>query len=175
MDRSTEIRTEIQKLEDELKALQAELAATRATEREQRLVAATEAVVNAAPSAFVTDNPYAGQHVRAVLPFGRDYGKWNPRDVENAAFGKNWLAGSTAIICKRLDEQRTRPTRLVFTSGSPSEGDKIGSRFMARHDQTNAALGEYEVVGLVMYDQDGNVARIVGDVPNIKFSQSTYK
>lgn len=112
-----------------------------------------------------------------ILPFGREYGKWNPRDVENAAFGKRWLSGMYAIICLRLDEARSRPSRLIFSHGNPlrEEQDKIGQRFMAKHDQTGAFLGEYRIVGIVAWNADGDVLRIVGDVPDVKYSQNTYK
>lgn len=113
-----------------------------------------------------------------VLPFGKGYPKWSPFDVDNAAFGKSWLAGDTVLVCKRYDQHRTRPSRVIFTSESIhklSNRDKIGQRFTARHDQTGARLGEYEIVGLVGYDADGEVEVVVGDVPDVKYSVNTYK
>jgi hypothetical protein len=111
-----------------------------------------------------------------ILPFGKDYPKWNPRDVENAAFGKGWLAHMSVLMCKRTDVLRTKPSRMIFTSGVElPDRDKIGQRFLARHDQTGAKLGEYEIVGILQYNQDGDVWRIVGEVPDEKFSQNTYK
>lgn len=126
-----------------------------------------------------------GDHVRPyILPFS-NAGRWDPWDVHNAHFGKDWLRGMYGIVCFREDEQRTRPSRLIFSHGSPlpnkREGkiygaDLIGVRFEARHDQTNARLGDYKIVGLIMYDSfSGDVLRAVGDVPNIKLAQSTYK
>lgn len=153
-----------------------QLAQERVDEMRVRMRELARAGVDATPSAFYADGG-DGQSGRAVLPFGADYPKWNPRDVEHAAFGKSWLAGMTALICRRRDQGRTRPTRLVFTSGGgiPSTGDRIGCNFTAYHDQTGHKLGVYEVVGIVIYDEFGDVARIVGDVPDIKFAQSTYK
>jgi hypothetical protein len=113
-----------------------------------------------------------------VLPFGREYARFNPlddADRENHEFGPTWTAGSTAIICKK--DERTRPTRLIWSSGYDlrGESDKIGRRFRAKHDQTNASLGTYEIVGLAFFGPDGKLCRTVGDVPSIKFAQSTYK
>ena len=114
-----------------------------------------------------------------VLPFGRDSKKWSPYDVENAHFGKNWLRGMYALICHRTDEVRTRPSRLIFSHGSPLNElgiDLIGQEFVARHDQTNAKLGVYKIVGLVIWDSEkGDVLRTAGDVPDVKLSQNTYK
>jgi len=112
----------------------------------------------------------------AILPFGREYAKWSVYDVENHHFGQKWLGNMYAIICRRLDESRTRPTRLIWSSGlPPSEKDRIGLSFDAHHDQTGKKLGEYEIVGIVVYDPDGFVGRVIGDVPSVKLSQSTYK
>jgi hypothetical protein len=125
---------------------------------------------------FATD---PGHDVRPyILPFGREYGRWNPRDVANAAFGQNWLKDMVALVCLREDQPRTRPSRVIFSHnpGELSERDKIGQRFTARHDQTNALLGEYRIVGIVRYSsEDGSVEKIVGDVPNVKLTQNTYK
>jgi len=111
-----------------------------------------------------------------VLPFGSMYKRWNPRHVEDAPFGREWLGNMQALICRRLDQERTRPTRLIFTSGLPfAESDRIGVRFIARHDQTNKKLGDYGIAGVVVYDPWGYVGRIIGNVPNVAFACSTYK
>lgn len=172
----------IQELEAQVREAQAALVAARETAAQARTAAraiqltdATTRIIKAGEDEFFATFP--DHDVRPyILPFGREYGKWNPKDVDNAAFGKGWLAGMFAMICKRTDQVRTRPSRLIFSSGSfPAESDKIGQEFTARHDQTGAFLGEYQIVGLVMYDQEGNVARVVGDVPDVKYSQNTYK
>jgi len=111
-----------------------------------------------------------------ILPFGRKSGKWSPYDVDEAEFGKDWLEDTTALMCLRRDEARSYPTRLIFASGLDlAEMDKIGNQFTARHDQTNAKLGVYEIVGLVFYGEGGDIIRTVGDVPHRKISQNTYK
>lgn len=121
-----------------------------------------------------------------VLPFGKDYAKWNPAgNDEEHGFGESWTANSTAIICRRVDVPRDGATRLIWTSGMvmPRDGERIGNgdligeRFLARHDQTYAKLGEYVIVGLAFYGPQGGSypARTVGVVPDRKFGQSTYK
>lgn len=150
-------------------------------EREQaaaaeRQVARTQRSSPTGPAFFAEEKRYTGERPY-VLPFGREYGKWNPRDVENHPFGQSWLGGTLALICQRTDENRSFPTRLIHTSGGPvpSPDDRIGLSFTARHDQTGAKLGVYEIVGIVVYAPDGSVARLVGDVPDRKYSLNTYK
>lgn len=174
--------------EAQLEEARAALTAKQNVERGLRQRAAIDAVMAAPESDFYTlagpkfeegrtISHYAVSDVRPyVLPFGRDFGRWSPFDVENAAFGKSWLGNSTALIVKRRDQSRTKPSRLIFTSGVLlRDSDKIGNVFVARHDQTNAILGVYEIVGLVFYSPEGNVARSVGETPDVKLSQNTYK
>lgn len=146
-------------------------------ERDERYSAEAEHLLEMGEVEFHTSNPHQNPERPYVLPFGREHAKWNPFDVENGPFGgRAWLANSTALICRRTDEARTRPTRLIFSFGlTLSQDDKIGNQFLARHDQTGEKLGEYEIVGLVFYGPDGNVLRSVGDTPSIKFHMSTYK
>lgn len=184
----TEARSNLAEAQEALDAAKSVYEAAQKVERDAtrieqlaRYEQSYQNAISVPDSAYMLDTPdditAAYGDVRPyVLPFGREYGKWNPMDVDNAAFGKDWLGNTTAIICQRLDEARTRPSRLIFTSGvGPCESDKIGQVFTARHNQTNAELGVYQIVGLVIYDPSGDVARIVGDVPNIKYSQNTYK
>jgi hypothetical protein len=128
------------------------------------------------------DKDFYAEHPRHdvrpyILPFGSDYKRFNPRDDadrEGHDFGPRWTTNTTAIICKK--DERTRPTRLIWTSSmSIGEADKIGQRFLARHDQTGGKLGEYEIVGLAFFGADAKLVRTVGDVPSVKFAQSTYK
>lgn len=182
--------TDIAILEQNLRNAEAALAAAKREADEARRVEyaarmqARQDAANALPdSAYFLDEPmpYTGRYSvhdsrPYVLPFGREYGKWNPMDVDNAAFGKSWLANSQALICTRLDQPRSKPSRLIFTSGvGPSKSDLIGTVFEARHDQTGSRLGDYRIVGIVEYDTEGNVSRILGEVPDVKLSQNTYK
>jgi hypothetical protein len=171
-----ELREAVTEAAAKLAAAEAELMNARVAERAERL-ASRDVLIEAAPeSAFRLDAPTWTGERGYILPFGQGYGKWNPRDVENASFGKSWLSGMVAIICFREDQERQHPSRLIFTSdGLPSERDRIGARFTARHDQTGAKLGVYRIVGLVFYDRDGDVLRIEGDVPERKLAQATYK
>lgn len=171
----------------DLETLEAEAAAIRHADYVERITTAFDRMMGLPDSAFVAESqrhdvrPY-------ILPFGRDYAKWNPTgDPDEHVFGDSWTANMTAIICERTDQDRSGPTRLIWTSGMvmphPDQdgrigsGDLIGTPFTARHDQTNAKLGEYLIVGLAFYGPDGGrkPARIVGNVPNRKFGQSTYK
>lgn len=135
---------------------------------EEMLAKPDEAFVAANPSFDV--RPY-------ILPFGREYGMFNPLDDADRAgheFGPDWTANMTAIICKK--NERSRPTRLIWTSGYVShESDFIGRRFQARHDQTGGNLGKYQIVGLAFFGPDAKLARTVGEVPDRKIAQSTYK
>lgn len=182
----------MQQMERELEAAQADLDA--AQHRVDKAYAAiTEAqlseiddsyresydrMMGMSDEAFVADAPGFDERPY-VLPFGNGYAKFNPHspeDIQEHNFGATWFANMTAIICKK--DERSRPTRLIWTSGYAGVGDdhdKIGQRFQARHDQTNGNLGIYEIVGLAFYGPDSSLARTVGDVPNIKFAQSTYK
>lgn len=184
MTSAAELRQEMQEAFDMIHILEAEIDDLRkvadqkaAEARKIEHSSGDEQVRTAPEDAFRAFEPK--YDVRPyVLPFGREYPMWNPRDVENAPFsGKSWLAGMTAIICSRTDEERSRPSRLIFTSsnGVPDEHDKIGQRFEARHDQTGKRLGDYRIDGLVIYSGEGEVLRIVGDVPNVKFHMNTYK
>lgn len=176
--RGTDMTT--QQRVDELRAMLAEAEQELAAQREQERIAALHIriadAVTADDSAFVSDAPRFTGEKGYVLPFGREYSKWNVTDVENHPFGQAWLTGMMGLICKRIDVPRNRPSRVIFASGSqPAADDRVGNSFIARHDQTNAFLGEYEVVGIVVYGTNGNVVRIVGEVPSAKLSLNTYK
>ena len=173
--RLEEAREALNLAEAELAAAQREIDEAFRQDYQDRLAERAAATLTADRSTFYAGDEQTFDERPYILPFGRGYSKWNPWDVENHEFGKHWLAGMTAIICKRQDEERSFPTRLVWTSGGPSKSDRIGNAFLARHDQTGAKLGVYEIVGLVMYDQKGDVLRVEGDVPDRKYSQSTYK
>lgn len=109
-----------------------------------------------------------------ILPFGAP--RWSPYDVYNHRFGKAWLGNMTGLICKRMDQDRVRASRIIWCHGvPPRKNDRIGTEFVAYHDQTGKKLGVYEVVGLICYDPDGNVGVTAGEVPDIKLAENTYK
>ena len=110
-----------------------------------------------------------------VLPFGQGYKKWSPLDPQAHAFGPQWLAGGTSYIVRRIDKPRSKATRVIHTCGTPDADWRIGNTWTIRHDQTNAFLGTYEVVGVVTYDADGDVARTAGADLNVKLSPATFK
>lgn len=99
--------------------------------------------------------------------------RMNPLDPETCQFGAGWLAGSTTYVYRRDDQERTRPTRCAVSSGQ--HVGSLGQKTTLRNDQTGAKMGDYEVVGLVFYDADGSVARVVGEVPNLKLACASFK
>lgn len=170
-------RERVKEAEAVLKEAEAEAEALRKAEYDERIAKEFEELMATPDEDFYAKEPGFDERPY-ILPFGRDFAKFNPLDDADRVdheFGSTWTAHSTAIICKK--DERTRPTRLIWTSGWTlrHESDKIGQRFKARHDQTGGSLGIYEIVGLAFYGPDGSLARYVGDVPSIKFAQSTYK
>lgn len=172
------LQERVREAEDALDAAKAEAEAARQAEYKARQQRALDELMAMPDEAFISPSPsWSAPERPYVLPFGKGYARFNPlddADRENHEFGPTWTAGMTAIICKK--DERENPTRLIWTSGYVRRGfDNIGERFVARHDQTGAKLGEYEIVGLAFYGPDGKLARTIGDVPNRKFAQSTYK
>jgi len=175
-----ELQADVTAAQDALKAAEAVRDAARKAEYDARNQSRFAALNALDDSAFYADAP--GFDVRPyILPF-EGQAKFNPlsdEDRENHDFGPTWTANSTAIICKK--DERTRPTRLIWTSGYAGvadgrvSSDAIGRQFEARHDQTGRKLGTYTIVGLAFFGPDGKLARTVGEVPNVKLAQSTYK
>lgn len=163
-----------QELKDTLDALHLEreriVAKTSDLERE-RAAAAKTAVGES------LDCPTPGHKGVAsyILPMGQDVcpGGMNPLDPATSPFGTKWLMGGSFVVLSKPD--RTRPTRIVFSSGPPSDDWKIGATWDCRHDQTGARLGTYTVVGVVLYDDQGRVARVAGEVPNRRIMTAVFK
>ena len=59
--------------------------------------------------------------------------------------------------------------------GGGNDDWDIGNTWTCRHDQTGAKLGDYTVVGVVLYDGEGNVARVIGEVPSAKLAGAVFK
>jgi hypothetical protein len=114
-----------------------------------------------------------------VLPYGRGYAKWNPMHPTEHCFGEAYMADSSAIIVKRIDVPRkSAATRVIVTYGNIPDDWKIGAVWSVRHDQTNAMLGVYEVVGEVEYAEDENEEAVVvraAGVTDMKLPVACFK
>ena len=110
-----------------------------------------------------------------VLPYGRDYAKWNPMEPEAHAFGPQTMAGSSAIILKRIDKPGKAPaSRVIVTYGEIDNEWKIGNVWNIYHNITRKFLGQYEVVGEVTYTEDAQVATAEG-VTDMNLPTATFK
>lgn len=92
----------------------------------------------------------------------------NPRNAMQYAHG-----GGVGYVFSK--PERTRPTRVVLSSGDLGENWAIGTVHLLQHDQTSARLGRYTVVGIVYFDNDGEVAAWEGDVPDRKLASAVFK
>jgi hypothetical protein len=114
-----------------------------------------------------------------VLPYGRGYDKWNPMEPAAHAFGPNYMRNMSAIVLKRIDKPRkAEATRVVVGYGAIDPEWTIGNVWRLRHDQTNALLGDYEVVGEVNYAEGPDGEAVVTShrgVTNLRLPVSTFK
>ena len=121
-----------------------------------------------------SENPSHQGVAPYILPLGEGYADVNPLDPESFPFGgPDWLRGSVVYVMSK--PERTRPTRVFISSGLCGESWNIGNSWTCRHDQTGRKLGTYTVVGIVLYDADGQVLRTEGEVPNRKLSGAVFK
>jgi hypothetical protein len=67
--------------------------------------------------------------------------------------------------------ERTRPTRVLTSFGDLGEDWAIGTTHVLYHDQTNAGLGTYTVVGIA----DFSTGRKTGEVPDRQLSHAVFK
>ena len=109
-----------------------------------------------------------------VLPFDKA-DRFNPLDPDSHPFGRVWLVGMHVVMVRKTDAKRPGPSRSIAGWGPPMGGWLIGDVWYVKHDQTDAALGTYEVVGIVTYDDEGNVSEVVGNVPARPTSTATFK
>lgn len=100
----------------------------------------------------------------AVLPTGTSM---NPANPAGATYFSPDL---TAYVLFKKNEARTRPTRVVTSYGS-LDGWRIGTLVHLEHDQTQAYLGEYQVVGIHHF-LSGEWA---GAIPDIKIKHCVVK
>jgi len=127
-------------------------------------------------SLFYDPEPCYRGEAPYILPLGRNYGKCNPLKPDTFPFGgSDWLKGDSVFVLERLDKSRNGPSRIVIGSGYGYASWRIGNEWTCRHDQTGAKLGEYRVVGIVVYDEQGQVARVEGNVPDKALSAAVFK
>jgi hypothetical protein len=180
---TTEIKAKADRLRARLAAEESMVENTRAALRDaehqlslRRLRDNAATARDAGISELIDPDPAYRGEADYILPFGKDYAKWDPFDVDGHPFGKDWLAGMYALICTRTDVPRTHPSRIVHGSGSlPGDRWRIGNTWTFRRDQTGAKLGVYKVVGIVIYDEHGDVLRAAGKADNRKLSLATFK
>lgn len=97
-----------------------------------------------------------------VLPTGTSI---NPARNE----GEYASEGTMLLVLFKVDDSRTRPTRVVSTYGGEGH-HHLGQEAVCFHDQTNARLGHYRVVGIRHAD-----GRTEGEVPDRKIKHSVFK
>lgn len=100
----------------------------------------------------------------AALPTGETM---NPAQPEQDEY---YAADLTAYVLFKVNEARTRPTR-VFTSYGCIDGWKIGTIIHLQHDQTGAYLGEYRITGI----RDYATGESAGDVPSMRIKHCVAK
>lgn len=113
-----------------------------------------------------------------VLPYGRDYAKWNPLEPEAHPFGPDYMRDMSAMVLKRIDKPRkAEATRVVVGYGSIDPEWTIGNVWRLWHNQTNALLGVYEVVGEVTYAEgpDGAMVTSAKGVTDMRLHVSCFK
>lgn len=116
---------------------------------------------------------YRGPNSYAVLPVGESI---DPTTLDQSQY---WDIEWVAYVLFKRNESRTRPTRVLTSHGPltfvPSIGVrrdlKLGDVIHLEHDQTQAYLGEYEVVGIHREDNGA----VVGDVPSIRIKHCVAK
>lgn len=135
-------------------------------DRAHAAAVADKAAVRAAADSDTFIDPNPGTYGDSVLlPTGE---KGRVTDGLPYADGGDW-----AYIMSKAS--RTRPTRAFVSSGQLGDEWRIGNTHRARHDQTGANLGDYTVVGIVVYDRNGDVLVTVGDIPTTLLSVCVFK
>lgn len=96
----------------------------------------------------------------------------SPRHLEQSAyFDRAWVG----YVLYKLDDSRTRPTRLLTSHGGYTTRDghqvALGDKFYVYNQQNRALLGVYQVVGITRADNGA----WVGDVPPLKLKHCVAK
>jgi hypothetical protein len=76
----------------------------------------------------------------------------------------------TAYVLFKLNEARTRPTRVMTSFGNITHW-KLGTEIVLEHDQTQVVLGRYRIDGIHHF-ASGERA---GEVPNLKLKHCVVK
>lgn len=100
----------------------------------------------------------------SVLPTGTSI---NPHDPVGATY---FDKGLTAYVLFKLNDSRTRPTR-VLTSHGPVKEWKLDTEIHLEHDQTNQYMGHYKIVGIHHFES----GEMAGQVPTIKIKHGVLK
>lgn len=101
----------------------------------------------------------------SVLPTGE---RMNPASPTGATY---FDAGQVAYVMTRVDEPRSRPTRVLTSFGGLSANWAVGTVHDLRHDQTWGRLGSYRVVGVATFATGATE----GEVPNRKLAHAVFK
>ena len=112
----------------------------------------------------ITQIPVPGRV--SVLPTGRSLNARHPDPAKHTYFDPK----TVVYVLYKLNERRTRPTR-VLTSSGPIDGWRIGSVLALEHDQTNAYLDDYMIVGV----KDFETGEQTGDVPDLSIKHAVLK
>lgn len=84
--------------------------------------------------------------------------------------GKKPAGAGSALVMFKLNDNRTRPTRVVMTAGSASHY-KLGQEMHFAHDQTGAYMGGYKIVGI----KDFTTGMELGEIPDRKIKMQVFK
>lgn len=186
MASAAELRNDVARAQEALLAAQAKLDeanevawAARKAESDAREAQREQAIQDDTDEAgyYGTSEDLAKVHEAGyILPLGKDYSKVNVLASDTFPFGgRKWMENATVYVMSK--PERTRPTRaFVGSSGTNEHGEwAIGNVWKCYHDQTGANLGTYTVVGIVQYGTQGQVIKVVGEVPTTKLSLSVFK
>jgi hypothetical protein len=105
------------------------------------------------------------QNEFSVLPTAT---KINPSAPQSAVY---FDKGQVAFVMQRLDVPRSRPTCVATSFGGATPSEDLGAVWTFRHDQTNAFLGTYRVVGIAVFA----TGETYGNVPNAAINHRVFK
>jgi len=80
-----------------------------------------------------------------ILPTGTKIDFANPEAAEY------FDSDQIAYVMTRVDESRSKPSRVFTSFGEYDELWAVGSKHICKHDQTGRQLGIYEVTGVMVF------------------------